>query len=239
MSNIEIFQPEAITITLKEITDLISVEHNKAMKQVEKLTKEPSFGTVEKIATVYNNKGQTIDTYLLNKKQAIAVGARLNNALLMKVIDRLEELESKNPTIHLPSKKELALMVVESEEKIELLENKIEADLPKVSYAEAVVGSINPISLRDWINTPKSDEGLKVGERKVIEFLITKKFIYRGKDGKLKPYAQYAEKYFSLIPITSATPKGNREFLQLKVTGLGQLEVGNRVVEHFKEEGAA
>ena len=32
----------------------------------------------------------------LQKKQAIAVGAKLNNSLLMKVIDRLEELESQN-----------------------------------------------------------------------------------------------------------------------------------------------
>jgi len=96
MSIIPKMQSQNIEITLKEITDLISVEHNKAMKVVEKLSQEPSFGTVEKIATVYNNKGQTIDTYKLNKKQAIAVGAKLNNSLLMKVIDRLEELESVN-----------------------------------------------------------------------------------------------------------------------------------------------
>lgn len=113
---------------------------------------------------------------------------------------------------------------------------KIEDDRPKVSYAEAVVGSINPISLRDWINTLKSDEGLVAKERAVINFLINKKLIYRHTDGKLKPYADYSGKYFSLIPITSATPKGNREFTQLKVTGLGQLEVGNMVLEHFGQE---
>ena len=91
-----------LIITLKEITDLISVEHNKAMKQVEKLSEEPSFGTVEKIATVYNDKNQTIKTYLLSKKQAIARGAKLNNSLLMKVIDRLEELET-HPKIRDPT----------------------------------------------------------------------------------------------------------------------------------------
>ena len=91
-----------LIITLKEITDLISVEHNKAMKQVEKLSEEPSFGTVEKIATVYNDKNQTIKTYLLSKKQAIAIGAKLNNSLLMKVIDRLEELET-HPKIRDPT----------------------------------------------------------------------------------------------------------------------------------------
>lgn len=80
-------------ITLKEITDLISRQHSKAMLKVEELVKEPSFGTVSKIDTVYNDKGQKIETYLLNRKQAIAVGAKLNNSLLMKVIDKVDELE--------------------------------------------------------------------------------------------------------------------------------------------------
>lgn len=35
---------EEVVITLKEITDLIGVEHNKAMKKVKKLAEEPSFG---------------------------------------------------------------------------------------------------------------------------------------------------------------------------------------------------
>lgn len=86
-----------VVITLKEITDLIGVEHNKAMKKVAKLAEEPDFGTVAKTASVYNDKGQTVETYSLNKFQAIAVGAKLNNKLLMKVIVRLEELEKVKP----------------------------------------------------------------------------------------------------------------------------------------------
>jgi phage antirepressor YoqD-like protein len=64
------------------------------MITVEKMAAEPLFGTVSKIATVYNDRNQTINTYLLTKKQAIAVGAKLKTALLTKVINRLEELES-------------------------------------------------------------------------------------------------------------------------------------------------
>ena len=83
-------------ITLKEITDLINIRHDRAMQKVNELCKEDSFGAVSKIDIVYNEQGQKILTYLLNKKQAIAVGAKLNNSLLMKVIDRLEELENQN-----------------------------------------------------------------------------------------------------------------------------------------------
>ena len=63
-------------ITLKEITDLIDVRHDKAKLKVEELMKEPSFGEVSKIDT-FNLNNVKVETYLLNKKQAIAVGARL------------------------------------------------------------------------------------------------------------------------------------------------------------------
>ncbi len=125
MNMIEINNGEVV-ITLKEITDLIGVQHSKAMEKVKKLAKEPSFGTVSKMDFVYNTQGQKIETYVFNKKQAIAVGAKLNNSLLMKVIDRLEELErAKNQPREL-TRTELALMVIEAEKEKEklLLENK-------------------------------------------------------------------------------------------------------------------
>lgn len=118
-------------ITLKEITDLISVEHNKAMKTVEKLSLEASFGTLEKIATVYNEKGQTIPTYNLTKKQAIAVGAKLNNSLLMKVIDRLEELENQNKP------KTTLDLIIQSAQKMQELENIQQKQENRISTLES------------------------------------------------------------------------------------------------------
>lgn len=110
---------DEIKITLKEITDLISVEHNKAMKVVEKLTEEIIFGQVEKIATcitVGNGAIREIETYLLSKKQAIAVGAKLNNKLLMKLVDRLEQLENQNKP------KTTLELIIQSAQKMQELE---------------------------------------------------------------------------------------------------------------------
>lgn len=57
-------------MTLKEITDLLEVEHNKAMAKVTKMAEEPEFGTVAKTSTVYNDKGNgalgITQTYLSN-----------------------------------------------------------------------------------------------------------------------------------------------------------------------------
>ena len=90
----KLIQSDIKTMTLKEITDLLGVRHDKAMVKVESLAKEPEFGTMSKMDIVYNEKGQSIETYVLDKRQSMAVSAALNTALLMRVIDRWQELES-------------------------------------------------------------------------------------------------------------------------------------------------
>ena len=83
----------AMTMTLKEITDLLDVRHNNAMRTVAEMVQDPDFGSVTQIE--YRTKqGNSYLTYQLNKRQSIAAAARLNTALLMRIIDRWLELES-------------------------------------------------------------------------------------------------------------------------------------------------
>ena len=50
-----------ISITLKDLTDLISVRHNDAMAKIEKLQDEPSFGLLRK-TRISHIKGFELDT---------------------------------------------------------------------------------------------------------------------------------------------------------------------------------
>lgn len=94
MSNLVLTTVEdEYVITLKEITDLLGIRHSDAMKKVEELAQEDGFGTLREIRIVYNKKGQKIKSYKFTQLQAIAVGARLNNKMLMKVVVKLKELE--------------------------------------------------------------------------------------------------------------------------------------------------
>ena len=135
-----------LTMTLKEITDLLNVEHNKAMNKVEKMAEDPEFGTVAKTSTVYNDKGQTIQTYQLNKRQSIAVASRLNTALLMRIIDRWQELENQSkpsmPTTYIAAlealiasekAKELALLQVDDLQ-VELDESKAYCTIKRFAF---------------------------------------------------------------------------------------------------------
>ena len=136
----------AMTMTLKEITDLLDVRHDKAMLKVAAMTESPDFGTVSILDIVYNDKGQTTKTYQLNKRQSIAVSARLNTALLMRIIDRWQELENQSkpslPSTYIAAlealvasekAKELALLQVD-ELQVELDESKAYCTIKRFAF---------------------------------------------------------------------------------------------------------
>ena len=146
----------AMTMTLKEITDLLDVRHDKAMLKVAAMTESPDFGTVSILDIVYNDKGQTTKTYQLNKRQSIAVSARLNTALLMRIIDRWQELENQSkpsmPTTYIAAlealiasekAKELALLQVD-ELQVELDESKAYCTIKRFAF-------LNKLDCRDLI----------------------------------------------------------------------------------------
>lgn len=88
----------AQTMTLKEITDLLDVRHNNAMRTVAEMAQDPAFGMITQIeysSPMPNGGFRVIETYQLNKRQSIAVSARLNTALLMRIVDRWQELEEQ------------------------------------------------------------------------------------------------------------------------------------------------
>ena len=136
----------AMTMTLKEITDLLDGRHDKAMLKVAAMTESPDFGTVSILDIVYNDKGQTTKTYQLDKRQSIAVASRLNTALLMRIIDRWQELENQSkpsmPTTYIAAlealvasekAKELALLQVD-ELQVELDESMAYCTIKRFAF---------------------------------------------------------------------------------------------------------
>ena len=89
------------TMTLKEIVDLLNqngeqIRHFDAMKVVERMAKSHKFGTTKKsFFEIINHLGAVTNypTFALDKRQSIAVAAKLNTTLLMAVIDRWQALE--------------------------------------------------------------------------------------------------------------------------------------------------
>ena len=189
-------------ITLKEITDIIKVRHDKAMIKVEQLAKEPSFGEVSKMDT-FNLNNVKVITYVLNKKQAIAVGAKLNNSLLMKVIDRLEELEKENNTFVIPSTFSEALLLASKQaEQIEKQNALLLEQKPKVEFFEAVTSSKSAIDMGQVAKVLDKD----IGRNKLFEILRNKKILQKDNI----PFQTYIDRgYFRVIEVKYTKPDGS------------------------------
>lgn len=93
-----------VSMTLKEITDVIGMRHNDAKKIVEELALEDGFGLLRKIR-ISHIKGKTIETYLFDSRQAIIVTARLDNKSLIKIVDTLGALYNQNKQLHIENEK--------------------------------------------------------------------------------------------------------------------------------------
>lgn len=147
-----LIQSDIKTMTLKEITDLLDVQHSKAMLKVDKMSADPEFGALSKMDTVYNSQGQTVETYILDKRQSMAVAAVLNTALLMRVIDRWQELESaaQKPAVVLPSNYIEALQaLIESEKDKSAAQEQLAIAAPKVAFVEKYVESTGNKGFRE------------------------------------------------------------------------------------------
>ena len=219
-------------ITLKEITDLIGVRHDRAMAKVEELALEDGFGTLSKIDIVYNDKLQTIPSYRFTKKQAIAVGARLNTAMLMKVINRLEELEQNKPQFQIPQTLSQALMLAAKQaEKIEHQNKQLEYQRPLVSFAECVATTSTDILIRDWAKM------IGIQEKQCRMWLITKGYMYdankKGKSAKYRVSAEGVERGYLVqreVPIVNPNPScPNRIGITVKMTPKGQTALTDKI----------
>lgn len=203
--NIQVLNNGEYVITLKEITDLIGVRHNDAMRKVEELSKEDGFGQLRETRISIpkgNGAFQEITTYIFTKKQAIAVGARLNTTMLMKVINRLEELET-NKQFKIPQTFSEALLLASKQaEQIEYQNKLLLEQKPKVEFFEAVTGSKDTIDVGQVAKVLNK----KIGRNKLFEILRDNGVLMSNN----VPYQKYCDNgYFRVIESKYTKPDGS------------------------------
>ena len=149
--------PNGCIMTLKDVVDTINVarmkngnesilRHDRAIRAIKKLSQTPSFGEVDNLST-FNLNGTEVKTLALTKKQAIASAAKLDNTMLMQVIDRVEELENKSNAVLLDSREyDLKCKKLEAEELL-LREEISDRRVQRVKLLQEMGCNFDPITL--------------------------------------------------------------------------------------------
>ena len=171
MTQMQTILSTTLTMTLKEITDLLGVRHNNAMRTVESMAKDPSFGGVTQIE-YRTSEGNTYPTYLLNKRQSIAVAARLNTALLMRIIDRWQELENGSPKTPTTFLEAMELCVALERERV-VLAGQVAEQAPVVEAHKRLTSSEGTHEIR------QAAKLLKMSPKELTDWMSDAKWIYQ------------------------------------------------------------
>lgn len=161
------------TMTSREIADLTGKRHDHVLRDIEKLS--PNLGAASKSVTYRDLNNARRAMWVLSKRDTLLLISGYNADLRARIIDRWEELETKQrqPAINLHDPKQLLGLLQNYAEENLKLQEKVEEAASKVEFVEKYVDSEGLLGFREVAKM------LKVTEVVLRDWLISKCAIYR------------------------------------------------------------
>lgn len=183
MTEISIFSNKELTMTSREIAELVESRHDSVKRTVERLIES---GVIQSpplvdFKNINNVSGQE---YLIGKRDSYVVVAQLSPVFTARLVDRWQELESANQYRVPASMSEALRLAADQAEVIEQQQRLIDQAKPAVRFLENYVEARSTKSLREVAKVL----GLK--ERDFISRLENEKIMFR-QAGNLLPFAEY------------------------------------------------
>ena len=213
MPNLQTFDKRVLTMTSRDIAELVESRHDDTKRSIERLAERgvielpplAEIPTATKPVQVYVFSGEQ------GKRDSIVVVAQLSPEFTARLVDRWQELEAQVAKPALPQTLPEALrLAADIEEQRLVLAAKIEADAPKVAFAERHANADGWCSIRD------AAKQSGIPERKFISLLLADGYVYRAQmSGRLIPYAATIKRGFMDVrAITTTRADGSEKALQ-------------------------
>ena len=210
--NLPILPTAAQTMSSREIAELVGTTHDSVLKTVRGLIAR---GVVSGNETPYTHpqNGQQYPEFLLNYRNTMIVASGYSPEMRARIIDRWIELEQSAIPRTLPEALRLAADLAE---RVEQQQVRLTVAEPKAAGFDRLTESTGLYSLRDAAKT------IGWPERQMTQWLLDHKWIYRGQDGRLQPYAHKCPGHMTKkLSIPRQTSTGEKVFSQPMVTAAG------------------
>lgn len=237
MGNLELIKE---TMSSIEIAELTGKPHNDVMKAIRVMepawekVQQGKFSLMFKIRELPNGGHKEEPYYELTKTECLYVATKFNDEARAKLILRWEQLENerRNGNFQVPASfKEALLLAAHQQEEIELQQKQIEANKPKVLFAEAVSTSQRSCLMSELAKII-SQNGVAIGQNRL--------FAWMRKNGYLCNKGQYYNQptqkamemgLFEIKKTTITKPNGDVIVnTTSKVTGKGQIYFVNKFI---------
>lgn len=222
------FASRAITMSSREIADLVESRHDKVKQSIERLAVrgvivQPPMGDEQDTDAM--GRKRTTSVYHLEKRDSFVVVAQLSPEFTARLVDRWQQLEEEkaNGGFFIPRSMGEALRLAADQAE------QIDAMRPKVEAMDRLEGS-------EGSQLPRiAAKALGVQERKFFRWLHAHNWAFR----QGKTWQGYSEKikqgYLEHVPHTYIIPETGEERtkVQLKITPKGIA----RLAQIFQKEG--
>lgn len=224
---------DKVTMSSLELVDYINDSRKFDEKPVQlrhadfiaKVPKVLGLETSEKFRSSYlAGNGEQRPCYRFPKREACLMAMSYSYELQAQVFDRMTAMEEalKKPAITLPNftdPAEAAMAWAEQYKAKQLAEKQVSILEPKAQALDTIANTDGTYTIRECAKT------IGIGERKLVQLLIDKKWVFRENDGRLQPYAEKTTAgIFINRPspvITNKNTGEERVHLHMRITAFG------------------
>lgn len=214
-----------LTMSSREIADLVESRHDSVKRTIERL-QDKGLIQLTPMVEVKNHLGQVVTEYQLIKRDTYVVVAQLSPEFTARLVDRWQELESKQMPQIPQTLSEALRLAADQAEQIEKQNLLIEQQRPKVEFVQRYVDAGTTKSLRETAKI------LRVPERAMIDCLVGDGLLFR-QSGNLLPYQKYHVK--GLFDVKTGTTEYGHNYTQTRVTSKGIEYIASRYASELMQ----
>lgn len=221
----DIGTPNSPLLSSREIADMTAKKHDNLLKAIRKMEKAwiKINGVGFNVVDYQDAKGEMRPEYQLSKKECLYIATKFDDEARAILIDRWETLETAG-SLQAPSNITDALQLAAKQaEQITQQQKLLEAQRPKVLFADSVAQAPDTILIRE-LALILAQNGVKIGEKRLFQYLRDEGFLVKrsGKDKNTPTQLAIEMGLLTLSERTFNNPKGSFITKTPYVTGKGQ-----------------
>lgn len=198
------------TMSSREIAQLVESRHSDVCTTIDRLVKRGAISGYAAMPYTHPQNGRQYSEYQVNKRDSYVVVAQLSPEFTARLVDRWQELE--NQTSVPQSLPEALRLAADMAEQKAALEQKVQADAPKVAFVDHYVDASGAKSLRETAKI------LNMPEKAMIDALLRDKVLFRL-SGNILPHA--LRQRDGLFAVKTGKSDFGHAFTQTRVTPRG------------------
>lgn len=219
MSNLILAQNQSLTMSSKEIADLLKSRHDNVKRTMETLSLKSLIKLTQ--AEEVNHRGQSVVVYRVNKRDSYVVVAQLSPEFTAALVDRWQELES-NQQLQVPKTYAEALQLAADQAKqLELAAEKLEEADQEVQRLQGVCHNIAAQFSPGMTAACFCRQLNGVNIQQVQASLVKRGILYRQKKN-FRVTAYYRDKWFTE---RHETPKEGVNSVKVLLTRTGAINL--------------